>query len=200
MASEWQHSLKTPLSPSSLPLQHADTTSSRAKWIKIPRCSIWHPFCLFCFHLLGVAFHRDQFTNPLHSGITSQMREHINKHPHPIQMLRPWIYGLMLELCHSTVVYDTNNLLWQLTATRQIFLLPCLSSRSGGYASASSPALTVVLILLPGGTSWWSKLIEKYSFFCLASYLPLRLAQWGQGQAERRSRKCRGQPMVSSAP
>lgn len=98
----------------------------------------------------------------------------------------------MLELCHSTLVYNTNNLIWQLTTTRQIFLLPCLSSRPGLYAPASSPALIVVLIRLPGGMSWWSKLTEKYSFFCLTSRLPPRLVQWRPGSGREEERKMQG--------
>lgn len=68
----------------------------------------------------------------------------------------------MLEVCHNTLFYDTANLIWQLTATRQSDL-PCLSSWPCICVPVSSPALAVVLLWLPRGMAQCSKLTENYS-------------------------------------
>lgn len=77
----------------------------------------FYPFALYFFLYRSVHESTAQWNHVLNAGAT-------NKLPHPTQVLQPWF---VLELCHNTLFYDTANLIWQLTATRQRNLPSSLS-------------------------------------------------------------------------
>lgn len=71
-------------------------SGSEIKGIKKRSVQNSYSFCMFCFVLLCVAYYIDRLANPPHCGIVAQMSEHTNKPPHPIEVLRPWVYvGVM---------------------------------------------------------------------------------------------------------
>lgn len=101
-------------------------------------------FCMFdCFVLFSICFvfHFTQISSLIHCTVESCLewgRAQISF----LIPLKCCSLGFMLELCHNTLFYDTANLIWQLTATRQRNL------------PSSLPFLLALAMCLPALVSW----------------------------------------------
>lgn len=118
-------------------------------------------------------------------------------------------FGFMLEQCHNALFYDTANLMWQLTATRQ-------SNLPSSLPFLLALAKCACLLCCPGGgahpTPRRDGLVEQTDKKLFLLFFGILSAPWTglvegqvsasahQGQEERRSGGWRGHPLVSSAP